>query len=59
MIETKETTMTKFQEIIRYGSFGPIVWADGDTRLATQEDLDTLPVGPDLTTDEESEIEDD
>lgn len=47
-------------EIIRYGSFGPIVW-DTDshrTRLATQDDLDTLDVGDDLDEDEEAAIED-
>jgi hypothetical protein len=45
-------------EQIRHGSFGPIVWAtDGTTRVATQRDMDTLPVGADLTADEESEIE--
>lgn len=45
-------------EIIRHGSFGPIVWdiVTGETRSATQEDMDTLAVGPDLTPDEEAEI---
>lgn len=47
-------------EQIRFGSFGPIVWntVDGSTRLATQEDMDTLPVGNDLTSEEEDTIED-
>ena len=45
-------------EMIRHGSFGPIVWlANGDSRTATQLDMDTLPVGEDLSADEESEIE--
>ena len=49
----------KSTDIIRHGSFGPIVWcADGTTRCATQEDMDTLPVGDDLTEEEEAEIED-
>ena len=47
------------QEQIRHGSFGPIVWdtITGDTRVATQHDMDTLPVGPDLTDEEEAGIE--
>lgn len=47
-------------EIIRHGTFGPIVW-DTDTRAtraATQQDLDILPVGDDLDEDEEAEIPD-
>jgi hypothetical protein len=46
-------------EIIRHGTFGPIVWdtATGATRVATQEDMDTLPVGDDLTAEEEEQIE--
>jgi hypothetical protein len=45
-------------EMIRHGSFGPIVWGPGGlTRVATQRDMDTLDVGADLTDDEESEIE--
>jgi hypothetical protein len=48
-------------ETIRYGSFGPIVWAvneygEATTRYAAQVDLDTLPVGPDLTEEEMKEI---
>lgn len=50
-------TTTK-KETIRHGSFGPIVWSEDGTRMATQEDMDTLPVGPDLTPEEEEEIED-
>ena len=47
-------------EQIRHGSFGPIVWLrDGTTRMATQRDMDRLPVGPDLTRAEESAIPDD
>lgn len=48
-------------EIIRHGSFGAIVWdtQTGETRMATQRDLDTLPVGDDLTDGEEAEIEED
>ena len=44
---------------IRHGSFGPIVWdtVTGDTRVATQHDMDTLSVGPDLTDDEEAGID--
>ena len=49
--------MTKAQEILRYGKFGPIVWSEAGTRMATQEDMDSLPVGEDLTAEEESEIE--
>ena len=53
----------KMSETIRYGSFGPIVWAvnehgEATTRYATQDDLDTLPVGPDLTEEEEQEVDD-
>jgi hypothetical protein len=46
-------------KVIRHGSFGPIVWdtATGQTRAATQEDMDSLEVGPDLTPEEEAEIE--
>jgi hypothetical protein len=44
------------QEIIRHGTFGPIVWSPDGTRLATQEDIDTLEVGEDLTEDEEVAI---
>lgn len=46
-------------EIIRYGTFGPIVWntITDQTRLATQEDLNTLDVGEDLSEEEEDEIE--
>ena len=43
-------------ETIRYGTFGPIVWDDGETRMATQDDMDTLPVGDDLTAEEEASI---
>lgn len=47
-------------EQIRHGTFGPIVWdvITGETRYATQDDMDTLPVGPDLTPEEEDSIED-
>ena len=46
--------MTATTEIIRYGPFGAIVWdtLTGATRRATQEDLDDLPVGDDLTSEE-------
>lgn len=45
-------------DIIRFGSFGPIVYtSDGKTRMATQEDLDTLEVGEDLSEEEEQAIE--
>ncbi len=46
-------------EIIRHGSFGPIVWntRTGETRMATQDDMDRLDVGDDLTADEEATIE--
>lgn len=48
-------------EQIRYGTFGPIVWdtATGDTRMATQRDLDHLPQGDDLTEAEEATIDGD
>lgn len=45
------------RETIRHGTFGPIVWSESGTRAATQRDMDTLPVGPDLTPEEEDEIE--
>jgi hypothetical protein len=50
-------------ETIRYGSFGPIVWAinehgEATTRYATQDDLDILPVGADLTEKEEQGVDD-
>lgn len=50
---------TDAAEQIRHGTFGPIVWniETGETRMATQDDLDTLPVGEDLTDDEEASIE--
>ena len=46
-------------EIIRHGTFGPIVWrvSDGSTQAATQRDMDHFPVGDDLTADEEAGIE--
>jgi hypothetical protein len=46
-------------EIIRHGSFGPIVWdtATGETRAATQQDMDELEVGDDLSAEEEEAIE--
>lgn len=46
-------------EQIRHGSFGPIVWdtETGETRLPTQDDMDNLPVGDDLTPEEEEAIE--
>lgn len=47
------------QECIRHSPDGsPIVWGpDGETRCATQRDMDTLPVGPDLTDEEWDAIE--
>lgn len=55
------TNMATENEIIRHGSFGPIVWdtATGETRAATQYDMDHLPVGPDLTEEEEASIPED
>ena len=46
-------------EIIRYGTFGPIVWdlETGETRMATQVDMDTLGLGQDLTQKEEKLID--
>jgi len=57
---TKMRDTQKGSEEIRHGSFGPIVWdrATGATRVATQEDMDTLPVGEDLDDDEEAAIKD-
>ena len=45
-------------EQIRHGTFGPIVWdtETETTRYATQDDMDTLPVGDDLTPEEEESI---
>lgn len=45
-------------EVIRHGTFGPIVWdtQTGETRAATQKDMDELPVGDDLTEEEEEGI---
>lgn len=49
--------MTKYPRI-RYGSFGPIVeTSPGDWRMADDEDLNILPVGPDLSAEEEEDIE--
>ena len=47
-------------EQIRYGTFGPIVWDTDthETRMATQEDLDELMMGEDLTAEEEEAIKD-
>jgi hypothetical protein len=50
---------TKRKDIIRFGSFGPIVETADGWRFATQEDMDTLEVGEDLTPEEEDEIPDD
>ena len=46
-------------ETVRYGKSGPIVWdhAAGEGRAATQDDLDTLPQGDDLTEEEEEELD--
>lgn len=46
-------------EVIRHGSFGPIVWDldTSETRMATQKDMDALPVGDDLTEEEEEGVE--
>lgn len=46
-------------EVIRHGSFGPIVWdlTSGETRAATQKDMDELAVGDDLTEEEEASIQ--
>lgn len=51
--------MTMNREVIRYGTFGAIVWDldTGDTRMATQSDMDNLDVGDDLTDEEEETIE--
>lgn len=51
--------MDQTTEVIRHGSFGPIVWnvASGETRAATQADMDALEVGDDLTQEEEEGIE--
>ena len=48
-------------EILRHGSFGPIVQntTTGEFRAADQHDMDTLPVGDDLTADEEETIDGD
>jgi hypothetical protein len=46
-------------EIIRHATFGPIVYdtTTGQTRVATQQDMDELEVGDDLTPEEEEAIE--
>lgn len=52
------TTATK--EEIRYSSDATIcmVWSDGEpVRCPTQEDMDTLPVGEDMTDDEVESLE--
>src|SRR5690606_23704010 len=56
-----EENMPTTTAVIRFGSFGPIVWdlATGETRAATQYDLNHLPVGEDLTEDEEASIPED
>jgi hypothetical protein len=45
-------------DLIRYGSFGPLVQTQDGWRMATQEDLDILPAGEDLTPEEEAAIGD-
>jgi len=48
-------------EQIRYSEDGNVsmVWADGEpVRCPTQEDLDTLPVGQDMTADEVELLDD-
>ena len=52
-----QTIQTPDKEIIRHGTFGPIVWSPNGTRVATQYDMDTLEVGEDLTEEEEATIE--
>ena len=52
--------MTKTtNEVIRHGTFGPIVWdlLTDETRMATQDDMDTLHVGDDLSVAEEESID--
>ena len=47
-------------EQIRYSEDGTIsmVWADGQpVRCPTQEDLDSLPVGPDMDADEVEQLD--
>lgn len=46
-------------EIIRYGSFGPMVWntVTATSRCPTSDDLNDLPMGDDLTEDEEAAID--
>lgn len=51
----------KTNEQIRYDESGAIsmVWADGESvRCPTQDDLDTLPVGPDMDQDEVDGLDD-
>lgn len=48
-------------EQIRYSEDGSVsmVWSDGEpVRCPTQEDLDTLPVGPDMDQDEVEQLDD-
>ena len=48
-------------EQIRYNEDGTIcmVWADGEpVRCPTQEDMDSLPVGPDMDEDEIEQLND-
>ena len=47
-------------EVIRYDAAGTVsmVWADGEpVRCPTQHDMDTLPVGGDMTNDEVEGLE--
>lgn len=49
------------REEIRYSEDGTVcmVWRDGEPdRCPTQEDMDTLPVGRDMTADEIEQLED-
>ena len=48
-------------ETIRYSTDGAVcmVWSDGEpVRCPTQDDMDTLPVGQDMTDDEVEALDD-
>lgn len=57
---TTENKTAKSIETIRYSEDGSItmVWSNGEAvRCPTQEDMDTLPVGDDMTAEEVDSLE--
>lgn len=54
------TEVIRYHEVIRYSADGTVcmVWADGEpVRCPTQRDMDTLPVGEDMTEDDVARLD--